>query len=519
MSRYKALLRALQRVGDGPGIDLGAALRNLPEVGELPSPWETWTLVGLVRHRRRQLWVADIINHRLGASLLDLARRGSLGHPPERPQQGPVPGLPEWEYYFHGRGCCLTHKVTGESIDVDFFDDSAEYFDVFFYGTYLKSLRAPDPVERRLLDLHASVDAVRIAVQDLGKSGLLQPLPGREAHPYRLSEWVLQYEEIIDDCCRRWEDPNQKVWLAALIGDWPAVHELARGSELSDLEPLSGGRSQRCRELRRQRLVLALNEDHLASAALHGLADLGPDAADPVLKVVLQGPIAGGIYTALQIVEERDDPAWCVLVYGLFRRLRLDGEYPQAHQWLTCLRFLLRHRFRTERLVPELSKATGYGEACLLALEHAPDLALPLFRSSLRSPIPASRCTAAAILSLIDQPWCRDELMSVLRDSRDQDLTADSRAALLESRDTDAHRVAREWEVENPHEPEAPSYLEIDGKPHGPFYSMREHMLRGRQQWLRHEMQTLHDRVLPLRDRVPPPNAPCRPWWKRWGQT
>jgi hypothetical protein len=38
--------------------------------------------------------------------------------------------LPEWEYYFHGKGCCLTHRVTGEEIDVDFFDDSAEYFDL-----------------------------------------------------------------------------------------------------------------------------------------------------------------------------------------------------------------------------------------------------------------------------------------------------------------------------------------------------------------------------------------------------
>jgi hypothetical protein len=49
-----------------------------------------------------------------------------LGHPEGVPQSGPVPGLPEWEYYFHGRGCSLTHKVEGDEIDVDFWDDSAE---------------------------------------------------------------------------------------------------------------------------------------------------------------------------------------------------------------------------------------------------------------------------------------------------------------------------------------------------------------------------------------------------------
>ena len=132
-----AFRRALQ---EQPG-DLSHAIHALPAVGLLPSPWVTWTLIGLVRHRRRQLWVGEVVATRLGGDREVIAVMGALGHPPEVPQQGLVPDLTEWEYYFHGKGCCLTHRGTGEAIDVDFFGPEAEYFDTFFYINYLKSLK------------------------------------------------------------------------------------------------------------------------------------------------------------------------------------------------------------------------------------------------------------------------------------------------------------------------------------------------------------------------------------------
>src|SRR5262245_29296652 len=105
-----------------------AAWASLPDPGRLPPPWLTWTLITLVRHRDRQRWVGDVVRNRLDGDLLRVARAGSMGHPEGRPQRGPVPGLPEWEYFFHGIGCCLTHRVTGEEIDVNFFGDHAEGF-------------------------------------------------------------------------------------------------------------------------------------------------------------------------------------------------------------------------------------------------------------------------------------------------------------------------------------------------------------------------------------------------------
>lgn len=124
-ARMNALLAAFERAREREPSDLHSAIRSLPDPDALPSPWETWTLIGLVRHRERQLWVADIIRTRLRGAPADLAAMGALGHPEDVPQSGSVPGMPEWEYYFHGRGCCLTHKVEGDQIDVDFWGDSS----------------------------------------------------------------------------------------------------------------------------------------------------------------------------------------------------------------------------------------------------------------------------------------------------------------------------------------------------------------------------------------------------------
>src|SRR5262249_40161076 len=53
-ARLEALLTALNRRQEPR--DLAAFLEGLAGPGALPSPWETWTLIGLVRHRERQLW-------------------------------------------------------------------------------------------------------------------------------------------------------------------------------------------------------------------------------------------------------------------------------------------------------------------------------------------------------------------------------------------------------------------------------------------------------------------------------
>src|SRR3954451_8960945 len=100
-ARLDALLAAFACAADPAPADIASFLRDQPEPGRLPSPWETWTLIGLARHRKRQFWVADIIRTLLQGDPSVLAVLGALGHPEGVPQSGPVPGMPEWEYYFH----------------------------------------------------------------------------------------------------------------------------------------------------------------------------------------------------------------------------------------------------------------------------------------------------------------------------------------------------------------------------------------------------------------------------------
>jgi hypothetical protein len=515
-AQLDALLTAFARADAPEPVGIAAFLQALPEPGALPSPWETWTLIGLVRHRERQLWVAENIRTRLGGDPSDLAALGSFGHPDGVAQSGTVPGMPEWEYYFHGRGCCISHKIDGDAIDVDFWDDSAEYFDTFFYKEYLESLRRPNPPERRLRELHPSARAVTIAVNDLIELRALAPRSGSEAHPYRISDDVLSSGEAIASFCTAWADPNRRVWLSALIGDWPEAEEAANGRQ--DLTAITTPRAEQCREIRRQRLRRELGEPYRpyrAADALQALADLGSADLDQCLEGALLGAPSGSISTALDIIAQRNDSRWCPHVYALFSRVDPAGQVPQPHIWMTSLKFLLRHGYRTREMVAALPSAGGteVGEAILLALEHAPALTLPLIRKGLLADIPINRSQVAAILALIAKPWSRRELLGALEASDDQDKTAYARAALLESGDEMAQKAVLAWEERNPHENEVGSYLEIRGRRLGPFYTFGEISLKNRAAWIRYEMDQLHDRVMKVKD-VVPPELPPKSWSK-----
>lgn len=517
-ARFDALLTAFGRAGEPVPTEVAAILRTLPEPGSLPSPWETWTMIGLARHRGRQLWVADIISTRLQGAPSDLAAVGAMGHPEGVPQLGPVPGMPEWEYYFHGRGCCITHKVDGDAIDVDFFGDTAEYFDTYFYKNYLDSLRSPEPPERRLRELHPSARAITIAVADLINAGALTPLEDGGSHPYRLADEVVTALEAIDAFCAAWASPEQRVWLAALIGDWPGAHEASTGRP--ELIAITGPRAERCRELWWQRLRRDLDVPFTGADALLALADLKAPDLDRRLEDALRGPPSGTVSAALDVIGKLDDPRWCDRLYEVFSRVDQKAQAPQPHIWMTSLKFLLRHSHRKAEMIAALTGAdrTEIGEAVLLSLEHAPELALPLIRKGLLADVPMDRMSVAAILALIGKPWSMRELLEALEACDDQEKTADARAALLETGDPEAERAVLAWEEKNPHENEAPSYLEIGGRKLGPFYSLGEHALKNRGTYIRYEMQEFHDRVMKLREVVPPEPPGPKPWWKFWAK-
>lgn len=452
------------------------------------SVWDTWTLLTLVRHRSRQQFVADTIRFRLNADLRHLAA-GALGHP-NCPQHGLVPGLTDWEYYFHGQGCCLTHRVTGEEIDVDFCDDTADWFDRHFFVNYLESLKAPEFAEQRLIELHNAKRTVLLAFDSLLQARLLER--HQEHGVRRLAFQSDQLAEVLARAEMPWANGQQRVLIAAAVGDWCLVSEQSADR---DLRSLADSLSREAKKSRTKTLVNAFESAEWKTEALEALDDLGSDQLPGYLARALAGPPSGAVSAALEIISRTNEPTWCDPVYQLWKRTDPGGPLPQPHIWLTCVRFLLQQRNHFEEVCERIrnADAQSIGEAALVALEHAPEHALNLFRRALRSDIPHNRIVAASILATLDQPWSRRELTEVLEESTDQLPTAECRSALMETHSEEAHQIVTKWEELNPREPERGEWISGD-----------EMTLRNSDETIRWEMQERHDHVMKLRNIVPP---------------
>jgi len=382
------------------------------------------------------------------------------------------------------------------------------------FSTQGTSNRFGTPIRpsKRLLGLHRSVRPIRIAVTRLLVAGALAPMSGRDSHPPRIADDVLACGDAIDEFCLGWADPEKRVWLAGIIGDWPAAHEAAAGQH--EIQRITGPRAEECRAIRWERLLQESGNG--VSDALYGLANWAGQ--------MTRSKRRSAVHRAVLSRQPSNSPSskttrnWCPHIYSMFKRMKPTGQLPEPHIWMTSLKFLLRHGYQKDEMIACLVKTGGteIGESVMLALEHAPQHALPLIRRGLLADIPCNRTTVAAVLAVIAKPWCMRELLRALEVSDDQEKTADARAAILETGDQEAEKVVLAWEEKNPHEDELGNYLEINGRKLGPFYSMAEHMLKRRASWVRYEMDKLHDRVMTFKNIVPPEPSKSKSRWKFW---
>ena len=173
--------QALAAIGSGSiptQLDLRRWLNSPPLQSGLDH-WHLWTLICLHRHLNRQRWVGYIVETRLKGELGRIGSAGAFGHPESIPQQGPVPDEPGWHYFFHGRGCCLTHCVTGTIIDVDFTDDGTpDRIDRYFYSSFLESLKEPEFPEQQLRRSNSLRHAWQVNVEGLADAGCLELCTG-----------------------------------------------------------------------------------------------------------------------------------------------------------------------------------------------------------------------------------------------------------------------------------------------------------------------------------------------------
>jgi len=451
------------------------------------SPWHFWTLICFARHHVRQNWVADIVKYRLSGDLDALAGIGALGHP-DIPQSGLVPQDIEWEYYFHGRGCCLTHRGTGEAIDVDFFDATGDYFSLWFYKSYLKSLKNPELPEKRLIELHPSIDSIDVSAEELFESFAFEKHP--DGSVSKLSAEVVKCLPGIEVLCERMEDRNKFRAIATAANDWLKVRELSSSASIQEQQKL-----EKCVEnlvgCRLESLGQRFEQSDSNREILAAIYDTSPLYAEAFLLKSLSLPPSGVISLALELIEQSENPKWCEPVFQLFRRVSPNRDLPEPHLWAASASILLKNGYQTDFVLLQFERVKNRqsAEAAMLALEYSPSQAKGLFRIALRSPIPHERIIASAALAVIDRSWSRKELIQILSESNDQQMTLYARAALFASPNPEDHSIVEHWEIKNPRNAETGKYISFD-----------EASVRSRDATVCYYMQKLHNRLWPLRE-------------------
>ncbi|MCA9007426.1 MAG: hypothetical protein KDA70_19295 [Planctomycetaceae bacterium] len=472
--------------------------RWLPQPFAL-SPWATWTLFSLIRHRQRQAFVAEIVRDRVGVRLEHLARRGYDAHPPDK-GHGVVPGLADWDYNLHGRGCCVIHRLSGVEIDVDFFDDTSDWFEPYFYQCFLSTLKEPELWEKRLIELHPqfsdrgpTFETIRLAFADLQEAGFL------ESHSQRSSIVKFAFDEQTLSNQMAWfetaaEDRHRLIRLAAVIGDWPLVCNL---QSAENVEVTVAEAARQVIALREQKLIRLFEEENRQRLALKGLQEIDSLHLDEYIITILKQGMSTAD-TALEMLLKRNDKSWCPLIHEFYQQFNPAGsadEFPSPEIWGQCLEFLFRHQYPFPEAAEVFSNVHQYclGEAVVLALMYQRSHALRLLRAALRSEIPNNRMIAAAVLALIDQPWSREELLSAFSESEELAQTAECRAALLETQCSQAHQIVSEWQARHPVQRESDEWMTVE-----------EMNIRSLPVYLQWEMDDLRERIVPLRNVVLP---------------
>jgi hypothetical protein len=482
--KFRSLIGALSRAAKAPPQNLLEAISALPPVGTLPSPWTTWLFVSLMAYRKRQQWGKDLLRKHLPEAIPPC--RKFLER--EQPVEMIVPGAPDWELeldcgYELG---FLTHRVSGEVVMVNLAKENVEAIVyVHYLNHYVKPQSRWEPAGR-LLELHPDFDTIWYAIGDLVQANVLcgvnddrEPCdPGIQPDAHHLGIYATSRATYVDVFFKGWQEPANRLWLAAVAGDWLLGYELALAVGDSQLIAVTKQRADECRKLRCNMVRRKLGNRPVNGNALDALHEMGAENLPDLIRQGLTGDDSA-VGSVLWHLNKHDDPSWCPEVFKALDRLRPGDD--DAGVSLSCARYLLKHGHRIDQVVKIISDMPdNTEEVALLLLEHAPQHALPAIRRALRATDSISNGVAAS-LAMIDRPWSRQELVDALEgEYRDAELALPLVVALEESHDPETRAVAEEWEQR----------LDPD-------------MVEEHRRYLQWAMDRLRDRVVGLRCQTP----------------
>jgi hypothetical protein len=265
IQQFYALRRAFERCTQPAPTNLSEAIRALPPIEVLPSLWTTWLFISLLVFRERQRWAKVFVHEHLPEAFPP----GRLFQTAQGGDEFALPGAPEWRICLEcgwGFGD-LIHRETREWITFDLTGENTEpIIYVWLFDRHTRPTSRWQPAGR-LLELHRSFEAmIGHAIEDLVAVRYLAPIndDGSDADPdmqpdgYRLEHQIAdRYAPHIQRFCNRWEQATDRLWLAALIGDWLLAHELAQNTGDAELITVTGQLATQCQRLRDETLRLA----------------------------------------------------------------------------------------------------------------------------------------------------------------------------------------------------------------------------------------------------------------------
>jgi hypothetical protein len=446
--------------------------------------WSLWTLVCLRRHLDRQKWVSYIVESRLKGDLRQIGCAGAFGHPEALPQLGDVPGEPEWKYYFHGCGCCLTNKVTGASIDVDFTrEGDSDKIDRFFYSNFLLSVSNPEFPEREIRREEPLQHSWQVEIDRLSAASCI-----KAEHGLRFTTDGLRVAEAMEPLSKQiaqlleWGTPTalrNAVYVALAVGDIVLANQFASQTDISaELRDYLARESESERESRLRFLQAALREkDTYSPSYLAAIADLGSELAEEdVIAHLFQNPVDGTANTALEIVRAWNRPNIVDVLKGLLNRRyseatgfrsmlcrlgigasKQSDQQPRNYQVTQAILALFQRvrcdsldtHFRAKiRFLVEKAGGAQAGEAALLIYVLDNRSGLQCLRRALSGSVPAAHKDAAAACVIIGSNEAEQILKDALNnlDSKIQHTAACALAAFPSEI---ARDLARRWLIQN----------------------------------------------------------------------
>ena len=420
------LLAAFDHVDSGAPDDLDEYVRQRLSANNLPSPWVTWTLVGLSQYRRRQLWAREIAFHRLMSEIPEFR----MALETDQYLKGFVPDHPEWTFQLTcvESSLDLHNRVTGEVITVGIRDYDADCgFHRLAFKEWFTEFRPQFSLawKQRLEELHPLEDSIGFSMTELTSAKCFEFLPGdEEGELEQLSEKVLARSDSIIAFCEAWENPDNRIWLSALVGDWSALCIAATDNRMAEIANLAKERAEECRTAR-------LNKAHewcgklidrdalpLFADTLYVMGELAPEVVPELLRRAFAGSRLTALY-AFYYVNGIKDPTWCREVYRLLTQHPSEYHSRTAVGAASLAKYLVEHKYRVPEVVTMLARDEETVDyAALLAVEHVPEAAMGVLECALRGSNERSWCQAAAIVAVLGGPRSEALCVSAIKNTQ-----------------------------------------------------------------------------------------------------